>query len=174
MTRVESAAPSVSVAASNLDAPMRPGLLLPALSLCQRELVRFLRQRHRIVGALGTPIVFWLLLGLGMGRSFQGIGVPGGENYLRFFFPGTILMILLFTAIFSTISIIEDRREGFLQSVLVAPVSRMSIVLGKILGGTALAFMQGLIFLALAPLIGLHLSVVGFGAAYAMMFIVSF
>lgn len=148
--------------------------MLPALSLCQRELVRFLRQRHRIVGALGTPIVFWLLLGLGMGRSFQGIGVPGGENYLRFFFPGTILMILLFTAIFSTISIIEDRREGFLQSVLVAPVSRIAIVLGKVLGGTVLAFGQGLIFLALAPLVGLHWAVGGFVAACAMMFVISF
>jgi ABC-2 type transport system permease protein len=109
-----------------------------------------------------------------MGHSFRGIGVPGGDDYLKFFFPGTILMILLFTAIFSTISIIEDRREGFLQSVLVAPVSRMAIVLGKILGGTALAFLQGLIFLALAPLVGLHLTFVGFLAACAIMFVVSF
>lgn len=152
----------------------RPGILVPALSLAQRELVRFLRQRHRIVGALGTPIVFWLLLGLGMGSSFRGIGVPGGESYLKFFFPGTVLMILLFTAIFSTISIIEDRREGFLQSVLVAPVSRMSIVLGKLLGGTALAFIQGLIFFALAPLVGLHLTAGGFLEGIAMMFLIAF
>lgn len=152
----------------------RPGLVLPALSLCRRELVRFLRQRHRIIGALGTPIVFWLLLGLGMGHSFQAIGVPGGEDYLKFFFPGTILMILLFTAIFSTISIIEDRREGFLQSVLVAPVPRASIVLGKILGGTLLAFVQGLIFLTLAPVIGLHLTVLGFLAACLVMLLISF
>src|SRR3954447_25723148 len=96
----------------------QPGLMLPALSLCRRELVRFLRQRHRIIGALATPVVFWLLIGGGMGRSFRGPGVTdAGGNYLQFFFPGTILMILLFTAIFSTISIIEDRREGFLQSV---------------------------------------------------------
>src|SRR3954451_18914018 len=135
--------------------------MLPAVSLCHRELVRFLRQRHRIIGALATPIVFWLLIGAGMNRSFKS-DVPGGENYLQFFFPGTLLMILLFTAIFSTISIIEDRREGFLQSVLVAPVSRTSIVLGKVLGGTALAFGQGVIFLALAPLVGLHLTVAGF------------
>src|ERR1051325_4286775 len=86
----------------------------PALSLCHRELVRFLRQRHRIVGALATPIVFWLLIGAGMNRSFKS-DAPGGENYLHYFFPGTVLMILLFTAIFSTISVIEDRREGFLQ-----------------------------------------------------------
>lgn len=175
MSRVDSlsAAPILDTAV-RAASPRRPGLMLPALSLCQRELVRFLRQRHRIVGALGTPIVFWLLLGLGMGSSFRSIGVPGGESYLKFFFPGTVLMILLFTAIFSTISIIEDRREGFLQSVLVAPVSRMSIVLGKILGGTVLAFVQGLIFLALAPLVGLHLTPLGFLEAAAMMFVISF
>src|SRR6476661_3448266 len=83
-----------------------PGLLFPALSLCRRELVRFLRQRHRIIGALATPIVFWLLIGGGMGRSFRAPGTSDASsgNYLQFFFPGTILMILLFTAIFSTIS----------------------------------------------------------------------
>ena len=100
--------------------------LLPALSLCRRELVRFVRQRNRIIGALATPLVFWLLIGAGMGRSFSAEGLPGGDNYLRYFFPGSLLMILLFTAIFSTISIIEDRREGFLQGVLVAPVSRVT------------------------------------------------
>src|SRR5687767_7571034 len=145
----------------------------PALSLCHRELVRFLRQRHRIIGALATPIVFWLLIGGGMGRSFRS-DVPGGENYLQYFFPGTVLMILLFTAIFSTISVIEDRKEGFLQGVLVAPVSRMSIVLGKVLGGTILAFGQGLIFLALAPAIGIRLSLAAFALASIIMLIVSF
>ena len=138
------------LAPDRAETGVRPGLCLPALSLCKRELVRFLRQRHRIIGALATPIVFWLLIGAGMGRSFHFEGLPGGGNYLQYFFPGTVLMILLFTAIFSTISIIEDRREGFLQSVLVAPVPRMSIVLGKVLGGTVLAFGQGLIFLILA------------------------
>jgi len=146
----------------------------PAMALCRRELVRFLRQRNRILGALATPIVFWLLIGAGMGHSYHAPGVPGDESYMQFFFPGTIVMILLFTAIFSTISIIEDRREGFLQSVLVAPVSRMAIVLGKVLGGTILAFGQGLIFLALAPLIGIHFSLIGFIAAAGVMFIVSF
>src|SRR6266542_3997069 len=115
--------------------------MVPALSLYHRDLIRFLRQRHRIVGALATPLVFWLLVGAGMNRSFKA-DVPGGGNYLAYFFPGTVLMILLFTAIFSTISVIEDRREGFLQGVLVAPVKRMSIVLGKVLGGTLLAVLQ--------------------------------
>src|SRR4051812_14349373 len=151
-----------------------PGMLLPALSLAKRELVRFLRQRNRIIGALATPIVFWLLIGAGMGRSSRAEGAPQGYGSLQFFFPGTVLMILLFTAIFSTISIIEDRREGFLQSVLVAPVSRASIVLGKVLGGTALAFGQGVIFLALAPLVGLHLTAIGFVEACLMMLVVAF
>src|SRR5205823_14927675 len=97
--------------------------MTPALSLCHRELVRFLRQRHRIIGALATPIVFWLLIGGGMGRSIS-FGSTSAGSYIQFFFPGTLVIILLFTAIFSTISIIEDRREGFLQSVLVAPIPR--------------------------------------------------
>ena len=67
-------------------------------------------------------------------------GTPAGHGYLEYFYAGTLVMILLFTAIFSTISVIEDRREGFLQGVLVAPVGRLAIVLGKLLGGTTLAF----------------------------------
>jgi ABC-2 type transport system permease protein len=155
----------------------RPGLWLPALSLCRRELVRFLRQRHRIIGALATPIVFWLLIGGGMGRSFQAPGAGNGTHAassMAYFFPGTVVMILLFTAIFSTISIIEDRREGFLQSVLVAPISPMVIVLGKVLGGTVLALGQGLIFLALSPLIGFHYTVASLAIAIVMMGVMSF
>jgi ABC-2 type transport system permease protein len=168
---------AISLAATPTESTRapHPGLLLPALSLCRRELVRFLRQRHRIIGALATPIVFWLLIGGGMGRSFRGPGVSdAGGNYLQFFFPGTILMILLFTAIFSTISIIEDRREGFLQSVLVAPVPRMAIVLGKVLGGTVLAFGQALLFLLLAPTVGIHPPIAGLALAALMMAILAF
>src|SRR5258706_1605077 len=159
-----------------LNVEPRPGLWLPALSLCRRELVRFLRQKHRIIGALATPIVFWLLIGAGMGRSFQapGAGSTPTSGYMAYFFPGTVVLILLFTAIFSTISIIEDRREGFLQSVLVAPISPMVIVLGKVLGGTVLAFGQGLLFLALAPLIGFHFTLFSLLAAMLMMFLMSF
>jgi ABC-2 type transport system permease protein len=149
-----------------------PGLILPALSLCQRELVRFLRQTHRVIGALATPIVFWILIGGGMGHSFNG-GNPK-QGYIQYFFPGTVLMILLFTAIFSTISVIEDRREGFLQSVLVAPISRMAIVLGKILGGTVLATGQGFVFLLLAPTVGIHLTPLSIIEAVGVMLIISF
>lgn len=130
------------------------------LTLVERELVRFYRQRSRVVGALVTPLLFWLLLGAGIGTSFresglEGLGAGGGaSNYLDYFFPGTLVMIVLFTAIFSTISVIEDRREGFLQGVLVAPVSRLTVAGGKILGGSLLALFQAALFLCLAPLAG--------------------
>jgi len=156
------------------DAPsISTRLFLPAASLCWRELIRFLRQRSRIIGALATPILFWIVIGAGMGRSFKS-DMPGGGNFLEYFFPGTLVMILLFTAIFSEISIIEDRREGFLQSVLVAPVSRMAIVLGKVLGGAILASAQGILFLLLAPLVGIHLTLLSFAAAVGVTLIVSF
>ena len=128
-------------------------MLLATYALWRRDIVRFLRQRSRIAGALGTPVVFWILLGSGVGKSFTvgTLGVPAG-GYLEYFYPGTLALILLFTAIFSTISVIEDRHEGFLQGVLVAPAPRLAIVLGKVLGGTTLALLQAAVFLLLAPL----------------------
>jgi ABC-2 type transport system permease protein len=110
------------------------------LTLAERELVRFFRQRNRVIGALVQPVMFWGLFSLGL---------RGNDLGFEFFFPGTIAMILLFTAIFATVSIIEDRREGFLQSVLVAPAPRWAMVLGKILGGSAIALLQALVFLTL-------------------------
>src|SRR5258708_8454880 len=95
-------------------------------------------------------------------------------NYMQYFFPGTIILIVLFTAIFSTISIIEDRHEGFLQSVLVAPVSRASIVLGKIAGGTTLAFIQGVIFLCFCPLVGISVGFVPLLRLLATLLLISF
>jgi ABC-2 type transport system permease protein len=130
---------------------------LAVYALWKRDVIRFFRQRSRVVGALGTPLVFWVLLGSGLGRSFRaaGTGLQGG--YLEYFFPGTLALIVLFTAIFSTISVIEDRQAGFLQGVLVAPVPRAVIVLGKVLGGTTLAVAQAGLFLMLAPVANLSL-----------------
>lgn len=126
--------------------------MLAAFTLWWRELVRFYRQPNRVIGALLTPLILWVLIGSGLSGSFQAPGYPGG--YLAYFFPGMIVLILLFTSIFSSFSIIEDRNEGFLQSVLVAPVGRGSVVLGKVAGGTTLAVMQAGIFLALGPTVG--------------------
>ena len=153
---------------------MTSTFFLPALTLWLREIVRFYRQKNRVIGALGSPLVFWFLIGSGLGTSFQHSTVPEGRGYLTYLFPGTMLLILLFTAIFSTISIIEDRREGFLQSVLVAPISRSGLVFGKIMGGTTLALMQGLIFLALAPTVGIPLSWQSFVMLVGTLFLIGF
>jgi len=160
--------------AAPADAPSSAASGSAALSLCYREIVRFLRQRNRIVGAVGQPVLFWLLFGAGLGPSFQLVGATGEVSYREYFFPGTLALILLFTAIFSTISIIDDRREGFLQSVLVAPVSRSSMVLGKVLGGTLLAVGQGLLFLVLGYALGLNFTLWGTIAAALFSCVVAF
>src|SRR5205085_8536008 len=131
-------------------------MALPAFTLWWRELVRFYRQRSRVVGVIASPLVFWVVLGSGFGTSFR-TGSAGGQNYLDYTYPGTLIMIVLFTSIFTMMSVIEDRKEGFLLSVLVAPVPRSAIVLGKVLGGTTLSAIQGMIFLILAPFTGVHL-----------------
>jgi ABC-2 type transport system permease protein len=145
-------------------------------TLCQRELVRFFRQRNRVFGALGQPIIFWLLFGAGLGSA----RVEDARLDYAHFFPGTLVMILLFTAIFATISIIEDRREGFLQGVLVAPIPRWAMMLGKVLGGAAIAMLQGIVFLALGWLAGMlgwyeviSTTPLGFIAALVLMFVIS-
>src|SRR6059036_1511807 len=126
--------------------------MLAVATLWRREVIRFVRQRSRLVGALAQPLVFWLLLGGGLSPSFRPPGAPAGASYLAYLYPGILALVLLFTAIFATISTVEDRHSGFLQGVLVAPVSRTAIVVGQALGGTTLAVGQGLAFLALAPL----------------------
>lgn len=131
---------------------------LATRALWRRDVRRFLGQRSRVAGSLATPVVFWALLGAGLGQSFQAGGAGSPQGYLHFFFPGTLAMIVLFTAIFSTISVIEDRQQGFMQGVLVAPVPRAAIVAGKLLGGTTIALAQAMLFLLLAPLAGIPLS----------------
>lgn len=126
-----------------------------AWALCHRELVRFFRQRNRVIGAIGQPMMFWLLFGIGLDQSFRipQSGAGAGQSFREYYIPGTLALIVLFTAIFATISIIEDRKEGFLQSVLVAPLPRWSMVTGKILGGSLIALAQALVFLLLAALV---------------------
>ena len=149
-------------------------LLLPAFTLWWREIVRFYRQRTRVIGVIASPLVFWLVIGSGFGTSFRSGESAGQQHYLDYFYPGALIMIVLFTSIFTMMSVIEDRKEGFLLSVLVAPVPRSAIVLGKVLGGTTLATIQGLIFLALGPFLGIHLSFMQFLLVVLTVFLVSF
>lgn len=146
-------------------------MIAAAAALCQREIVRFFRQRSRIVGAVVPPVIFWFVIGTGLSATFRH---QDSLNYLQYFFPGTVVMIVLFSSIFSTISIIEDRREGFLQSVLVAPVPRAAISLGKVLGGTAIAVIHGTLFLLISPWVGASLSPLRILAELAVLMILSF
>ena len=154
--------------------PVSTGLLLPAFTLWWREIVRFYRQRSRVVGVIASPLLFWLVIGSGFGTSFRSGSAPGQQHYLDYFYPGALIMIVLFTSIFAMMSLIEDRKEGFLLSVMVAPVPRAAIVLGKVLGGTTLAAIQGLIFLAFAPFVGVHLGFIDFLLVVFVVFLVSF
>jgi ABC-2 type transport system permease protein len=143
----------------------RPGLLaiqLAAVSmLLRRDLVRFFRQRSRIVGALLQPLIFWLVIGSGLQGSFR---MPSGEpiGYMQYFYPGTLVLVVLFTSIFTTMSVIEDRQRGFLQAVLTAPVARMSLVLGKSLGSVTIAMLQAALFLLLSPFAGFSPTTISF------------
>lgn len=148
--------------------------LRAALSLTWREMIRFFRQPHRIVGSIGTPLVFWLLFGAGLSGSFRVDAGASEQDFLTYFFPGSLLLIVLFTAIFSSISIIEDRREGFLQGVLIAPIPRWSMVLGKVLGGTLVALGQGLIFLLLGLTLPIELSLAAAAQLVALLFVAAF
>lgn len=157
------------VPASNGERPW-----LAASTLCRRELVRFFRQRNRVVGAVGQPVLFWLLFGAGLGPSFRMPGAAAsGVGYREFFFPGTMSLILLFTAIFTTISVIEDRREGFLQAVLVAPISRLALVSGKLLGGSLIALVQALVFFALGLTLDLRFTPAMVAGVVAFSFLAS-
>jgi ABC-2 type transport system permease protein len=135
--------------------------VLPAATLWQRELVRFWRQKSRVLGVVASPLVFWLLIGY-------------GSNDLARFYSGSLVLTVMFSAIFSTISIIEDRREGFLLSMLVSPAPRTSMVLGKILGAATLAWIQGLIFLCFAPLAGVSIEPIELIGVAAAIFLISF
>ncbi len=140
--------------------------------LVRRDLVRFFRQRSRLIGALAQPLIFWLVIGGGLAGTFH---VAGAEDvgYRQYFFPGIVMMVVLFTSIFSTMSVIEDRHAGFLQAVLVAPSSRAAIVLGKTLGGVTIALIQAALFLALAPYAGYPASQIDWPLAAAALLLSS-
>ena len=123
--------------------------------------MRFWRQKSRVLGVVASPLVFWLVIGY-------------GSNDLARFYSGSLVLTVMFSAIFSTISIIEDRREGFLLSMLVSPAPRTSLVLGKILGSATLAWIQGLIFLCFAPLAGVRVSPMELIPIAGAIFLISF
>ncbi len=168
--------PNIAVATADGGVQSRPWLA--AWTLARREWVRFIRQGNRVFGAIGQPLIFWALFSAILGPSFRMVGVSESTtpataiSYASYFFPGTLVLIVLFTAIFTTISIIEDRREGFLQSVLVAPIPRWSMVAGKVLGGSLIALAHAAVFLLLGFTLDVSLTVLTFPLAVIYLFIV--
>ena len=110
-------------------------------SVWRREMIHFWRERSRVFGFVGSPLIFWLVIGSGFGDLGQ-------------FFAGALLLSIMFTAVFSTMSVIEDRKDGFLLAMLAAPAPRCAIVIGKLLGGASMATVQGLLFCLFLPLAG--------------------
>lgn len=134
---------------------------LPVMMLCWRELAHFWRERSRVIGFVASPIIFWLVIG-------------SGYNNLAAFFPGALTLTVMFAAIFSTYSIIDDRKEGFLLSMLVSPAPRSSMVLGKVLGGSLLSWVQGLLVLAFLPLTGIKTSLGNVAATAGILYLIAF
>src|SRR5487761_2642672 len=129
-----------------------------------REVKRFIRSKSRIIGALGQPLLFLVALGYGLGPVFAK---AGQGNYLEFIAPGIIGMSIIFTAIFNGMQVIWDRQFGFLKETMVAPVSRLSIMFGRTLGGATVSTAQGILVLILATVAGFR-PVSWFGLAPAL------
>jgi ABC-2 type transport system permease protein len=138
----------------------------------QRELIRFSQDRIRILTALVQPILYVFVLGTGLSSLTRGS--TGGISLRTFIFPGVLALSVLFTAMFSAVSIVWDREFGFLREMLVAPVRRSSILVGKALGGASVATFQGLLVVTLAPLVGVPYSPTMILALTAEMFILGF
>jgi len=136
-----------------------------------RNIKRYLRSKSRIIGSLGMPLFFLLILGFGLNSV---VNIPGmGHDYVGFIIPGIVAMSVLFTSIFSGIQIIWDKQFGFLKETLIAPVSRLEIMIGQTLGGATTAFIQGLIILVLSLFIGANITnLAGFLIAFLFMLLI--
>ncbi|MEJ2010852.1 MAG: ABC transporter permease [Anaerolineales bacterium] len=122
-----------------------------------RDVLRFSRDRSRILASLGQPLLFLFVFGGGLSPAMAPLG-GGHIDFIQFMFPGILAMAVLFTSIFSAVSIVWDREFGFLKEVMVAPVSRVAVALGKVAGGSTVALFQGVLVMVFAPLLGIKLA----------------
>jgi len=132
-----------------------------ATALASREVRRLVRQPLRIAVAVATPAMMWLFIANGFASSIRPESLSERGSLTLYLLPGMASLVVLFNAIFASISLIEDRHQGFLQAVLVSPAPRWSMVAGKLLGGGLLGFAQGLVLLAFSPLVGAELDLAG-------------
>jgi len=139
--------------------------------LWKRQLIRYFRSKSRMVGSIAQPLLFLLALGFGFSSVFQQ---AGQGNYFEFLTPGIISMAILFTAVFTGIEIISDRQFGFLRESLVAPVSRLEIMIGRTLGGATVSSLQGIIVMVIALLVGfVPVSLLMIPVAFVFMFLIA-
>ncbi len=143
----------------------------PIYVICLREFKKFFREKSRLLGTLARPVLWLFVVGNGMNSLIKP---HVGFSYLQFIFPGMIGMTILFSSIFSSISIVWDREFGFMKEMLVAPISRLSIVIGKAISGTLISVAQAIIILFLIPFLGIHLTIVQFFEVVAVALLVSF
>jgi ABC-2 type transport system permease protein len=141
----------------------------------RREMIRFWRNRTRLLTSFAQPLLYLFIFGAGLNRLVsRGGATPAGVSFQKFLYPGVLAMILLFSSMFSAISIVWDREFGFLREMLVAPVSRTSLVVGKALGGASTSAIQAVVLLALAPIVGVHLTVLKVFLLLPMLMLVAF
>jgi len=166
----------------------RSGTVWPTLRaiyiIWYRDVLRYWRDRTRLVASLAQPLLFLVVFGTGLSSALSGAGggaaiggaagAAAGLTYTQFIFPGIIGMSVLFSAIFGAMSIVWDREFGFLKEVLVAPIDRSAVAIGKSLGGATQAMVQGLILLILAPLIGVKLTLGSVAALVPLVFVLAF
>jgi ABC-2 type transport system permease protein len=173
---VPAAAPSRPASVRRIDT--RSATLRAIYIIWYRDLLRYSRDRFRLLASLAQPLLYLVIFGTGLSSSLRGLGGgPGGAtsvNYVQFIYPGIIGMAVLFTSIFSAMSIVWDREFGFLKEVLVAPIDRSAIAIGKALGGSTQAMVQGMILLLLAPIAGVTLTPLAVLELIPLIFVLAF
>lgn len=186
MTQEHPAGPPVSQEAGQATAaaPLREPAAVSALGatlraiyiIWRRDVIRYWRDRTRLLTSFAQPLLFLVIFGTGLASALRGVGgaFGGGFSYQQFIYPGIISLAVLFTSVFSAISIIWDREFGFLKEVLVAPIDRSAVAVGKTLGGATQALFQGLILLVLAPLVGVALTPLSLLELAALIFCLAF
>ena len=152
--------------------------IMGVYTIWYRDVLRYIRDPSRIIGSLGMPLLFLFVFGTGISGAMSAIGTGGGGgagglDFRQFVFPGIVAMSVMFTALFSAISIVWDREFGFLKEVMVAPISRLAVVFGKVLGGSTVAILQGTLVLVLSPILGIKLGILQILSLFGIMFLLA-
>ncbi|HXA28729.1 MAG TPA: ABC transporter permease [Candidatus Angelobacter sp.] len=184
-TIAELARDAVAIRQQEVRTPRWQRTLRAIYVIWYRDLIRYARDRTRLVASLAQPLLFLVVFGVGLSSSLGSVGggrggsaafSTGGASlsYIQYIYPGVVGMAVLFTAMFSSMSIVWDREFGFLKEILVAPIDRSAVAIGKALGGATQAMLQGLIMLAVGPIIGVHLTPLTVVEVIPILFLIAF